>query len=95
MCPLAADRLGPLAETICLYCTCGCLQTVVCLSVVDLLLGGFFLFTGLWILLDWKVDELYVWLPFVVIGGLLSFTTFLRCGCLSAAEPQLSRWPLT
>lgn len=55
------------------------LQTVVCLSLVDLILGGFFLFVGLWILLDWRITSLWAWLPFVIIGGLLMFTTFLRC----------------
>ena len=49
------------------------------MSVVDLILGSFFLFVGLWILLDWEVEEVFVWLPFVIIGGLLIFTTFLRC----------------
>lgn len=62
-------------------------QTVVCLSVVDLILGSFFLFVGLWILLDWKINELWVWLPFVTIGGLLIFTTFLRCVPATARLP--------
>lgn len=74
-----------------------CESTVVCLSVVDLILGSFFLFAGLWILLDWEITELWVWLPFVVIGGLLIFTTFLSfCGacankccscCLKISSP--------
>lgn len=46
---------------------------------MDLILGAFFLFIGLWILLDWKIQSIMAWLPFVVIGGLLLFTTFLRC----------------
>lgn len=76
--------------------TC-CQSMVVGLSVVDLVLGSFFLFAGLWILLDWEITELWVWLPFVVIGGLLIFTTFLSfCGacankccscCLKVSSP--------
>eukprot|EP01043_Picozoa_sp_COSAG02_P000649 COSAG02_NODE_12_length_58022_cov_242.077379_32_plen_159_part_00 len=58
-----------------------CQSMVVCLSVLDLVLGGFFLFAGLWINLDWKITEWWVWLPFVTIGGLLIFTTFLRYVC--------------
>ena len=66
-------------------------QIVVCLSFVDLVLGAFFLFSGLWILLDWKIHELWVWLPFVIIGGLLMFTTFLRCGYSRISHAFASR----
>lgn len=52
---------------------------MVLLSFLDLILGAFFMFTGLWILLDWKLTDIFAWLPFVIIGGLLIFTTFLRC----------------
>jgi len=60
------------------------LQTIVFLSFLDLILGGVFIAIGLIVLLDWQITDIVAWLPFVVVGGLLVFTTFLR----SAARPQ-------
>ena len=54
------------------------------LSFLDLILGGVFIAIGLIVLLDWQITDIVAWLPFVVVGGLLVFTTFLR----SAARPQ-------
>ena len=54
------------------------------LSFLDLILGGVFIAIGLIVLLDWQIADIVAWLPFVVVGGLLVFTTFLR----SVTHPQ-------
>ena len=74
---LPAPRRKMVYETICYKCS---KMTYISLPLLDFVIGAVIAFVGLWLFLDWEL-KLYVWLPFVIVGGLLILAAVLGSAC--------------
>ena len=64
-------------ETTCYKCS---KMTYISLTLLDFVIGAVIAFVGLWLFLDWEL-KIYVWLPFVIVGGLLILAAVLGSAC--------------
>ena len=64
-------------ETACYKCS---KMTYISLTLLDFVIGAVIAFVGLWLFLDWEV-KIILWLPFVIVGGLLILAAVLGSAC--------------